>query len=769
MDPKDELDSHMFQTIGHDIIHLYPNCFLNPNIEDQSTSIFDAPPLPLFRREIKGFSKSQDKYYQRTQDDEVEDLYELLKEVKEKIPDVEGVSVGAILSNYQRVRVENVCQRLRLTSFAYLWQQDQETLLQKMVECGMESMLVKVAAMGLDQKHLGKTIGQLGNHLINMNRKYDLHVCGEGGEYETSTLDCPLFRRRIVVDERRIHTHSDDHFAPVVYLTFEKMHLEDKPVSSIPSLADSASSKIYSNVKEWCREHLIIPPISPKEDARLSRETLRYIAGSTGGSEVSKYTHHTPPSVPIPQLQIKPQMKRVGNFYHVAGLNLHSVVPGFAEEDCTETNIDEEIIIVMNKLQYLLRWAELNMSDIVSTNLYVSSMSDFARINAGYSKYFSINPPARACVEVALPKPLNVLIDVVVYRRPDPEERDTLHVQSISYWASANIGPYSQSVKVSTQQFIAGQIGLIPHSMSLPNCPATDKEVPNYRQFLTECAISLRNLSSILTVTSTRKDELTLCICYVTSPAFIPVAENEWKRWYYQIQDSSFSSAFDTNIKSDSEEENDNADSQEGIDSDTPTPLCIVVVPTLPKNGVVEWQTSAYNREWRRLVKSVDTGFDTSDEEEENGSDGITRRMRNMELEKGWTVKGNFKDDVVDLEFKGRRLGNLATLMVDVGLNVSEHPESLATITASVLEQMRQAISHLSRNNGKSDACSACDAILSLRIFHSSTLSMIQLQNAFEVAFTEIGSSKEIPALILVPVNRLKSNKCMSICANVVF
>ena len=41
-------------------------------------------------------------------DDEVEDLFEVLKEVKEKYPDVVGVSSGAIASTYQKLRVENM-------------------------------------------------------------------------------------------------------------------------------------------------------------------------------------------------------------------------------------------------------------------------------------------------------------------------------------------------------------------------------------------------------------------------------------------------------------------------------------------------------------------------------------------------------------------------------------------------------------------------------------------------------------------------------------
>lgn len=46
--------------------------------------------------------------YEATAGDEVEDLYALLAYVKERLPDVEAVASGAIASDYQRLRVENV-------------------------------------------------------------------------------------------------------------------------------------------------------------------------------------------------------------------------------------------------------------------------------------------------------------------------------------------------------------------------------------------------------------------------------------------------------------------------------------------------------------------------------------------------------------------------------------------------------------------------------------------------------------------------------------
>ena len=62
---------------------------------------------------------------------------------------------GAILSDYQRVRVENVCSRPGLTVLAFLWQRDQSELLGEMISAGLEAVLVKVACLGLTRKHLG--------------------------------------------------------------------------------------------------------------------------------------------------------------------------------------------------------------------------------------------------------------------------------------------------------------------------------------------------------------------------------------------------------------------------------------------------------------------------------------------------------------------------------------------------------------------------------------------------------------------------------------
>lgn len=72
--------------------------------------------------------------------------------------------------------------------------------------------------------------------------------------------------------------------------------------------------------------------------------------------------------------------------------------------------------------------------------------------------YPSINPSSspfcRVCVQARLPVGQLLQMDVLLHDwSVTPEEdcfqhRDTLHVQSVSHWAPANIGPYSQAVQV---------------------------------------------------------------------------------------------------------------------------------------------------------------------------------------------------------------------------------------------------------------------------------------------------------------------------------
>jgi diphthine-ammonia ligase len=181
--------------------------------------------------------------------DEVEYLYQLLWRIKQDLPELQAVGSGAIQSNYQRLRFEHVyvyhdelvvpissatnslldsCSRLNLVSLATLWLQDQSRVLEELQLRDFEPRIVKTAAIGLTRAHLGQSVTALSSHLHRLHAQYGVHVCGEGGEYETLVTDCPLYQARIVLDHTSRAVHSDIPYAEVYLLRVHACHLELK-------------------------------------------------------------------------------------------------------------------------------------------------------------------------------------------------------------------------------------------------------------------------------------------------------------------------------------------------------------------------------------------------------------------------------------------------------------------------------------------------------------------------------------------------------------
>lgn len=117
-------------------------------------------------------------------------------------------------------------------------------------------------------------------------------------------------------------------------------------------------------------------------------------------------------------------------------------------------------------------------------------MSDFPLVNGEYGKLFpKPNPPSRVTISCGdlLPPGVNIAVYLTAPVSSAAEGRNGLHVQSRSYWAPANIGPYSQAIDVPVTVrgeakklhciSIAGQIPLIPATMVLPPQSETSREL----------------------------------------------------------------------------------------------------------------------------------------------------------------------------------------------------------------------------------------------------------------------------------------------------
>ncbi|XP_066245228.1 uncharacterized protein [Euwallacea similis] len=479
---RTEIDSYMYQSVGHEAIDL----------------IAQAIDLPLFKKETLGVSVKRGRTYDPCENDEVEDLHSLLQDIQKQI-EFDAVSVGAILSDYQRVRVENVCIRLKLTPLTYLWQRSQEQLLDEMLKCEVDAIIIKVATLGLEpKKHLGRSLSLLQPHLLAMHEKYGLNVCGEGGEYETLTLDCPLFKSRIVVVDSEVVMHQNDPVAPVGFLKFNSLVLEFKlpPLDLHARLEGLPLKDSYGYVNQ-----------SDSEDENLTHHHNLDEVDSDASGDCSLDI----------DFKLKSRLIQQENY----GFSKEGWLwIGALQGNSTSSRVALEEAI--SKLKSVLEANNHSIKDICSVTLYINDMSEFVHLNKAYIDDFPhVNPPSRACVEVPINSP--VIIEALSWKNSSEEskfERHTMHVQSISHWAPCNIGPYSQAVHVRDFIYLAGQIGLVPGNMQMipGGIKAQSKLVVRHIDRV------LKGVNSGINVR-----DVVQGICYVTHSSYIEVARKHWE------------------------------------------------------------------------------------------------------------------------------------------------------------------------------------------------------------------------------------------------
>lgn len=76
--------------------------------------------------------------------------------------------------------------------------------------------------------------------------------------------------------------------------------------------------------------------------------------------------------------------------------------------------IEEQTRLVLDNLKAVLAAGGMTMDDVVSTQVFLKDLNDFAKMNAVYGEYFKKTPPARATVQVArLPRDAAVEIAAI--------------------------------------------------------------------------------------------------------------------------------------------------------------------------------------------------------------------------------------------------------------------------------------------------------------------------------------------------------------------
>lgn len=439
-----ELDSFMFQSVGHNVVtQAYSDCLGIPLIVHQTDGKSKFRNLEYFNK------NSQEK-------DEVEDLFVLLSKVLDQFPQIKGVTSGAIFSDYQRNRVENVCSRLGLVSVAMLWRREQDELLDTMIENDINAILIKTASMGLKPNvHCGKSISQLRDYLMKLKDDFQMNCCGEGGEYESLVLDCPLFSKLISIDKSRVIVEDPNSFTSSGHLLIEEFHLEEKhpslyldlkrKVLSDSSLTDHATPKIFIN--------------SPSDPVDIS-------------SNIETLERHS-----------LFQFCNKGTYLYASA----------TYDQILEIPLEQQVYYLMNHILKISSKHGFQTQDALQCLIFISDMDKFSIVNQGYSQFFQDAPPSRACVAFNEGL-LSDLFIILILGDSRAYHRRILHVQSVSPWAPACIGPYSQASIFDNTIRVAGQIALQPISMQLvPMSQQSNKCLQNLQQILTALRSDLSN------------------------------------------------------------------------------------------------------------------------------------------------------------------------------------------------------------------------------------------------------------------------------------
>jgi len=200
-------------------------CLITVESENPYSFMFHTPNVHLARLQAEAMQLPL--VVRGTAGREEEELADLKAAVGAAVENfgIEGVVAGAVLSNYQRRRIEKVCRELSLDVVLPLWGRDQKELLTKLLEEGFEVIFTAVAAYGFDKSWLGARLDEERvKQLTTLHAKYGVSIVGEGGEFETLVLDAPPFKKRLEILECYV-LEEDAHTARLI---IKKATLVDK-------------------------------------------------------------------------------------------------------------------------------------------------------------------------------------------------------------------------------------------------------------------------------------------------------------------------------------------------------------------------------------------------------------------------------------------------------------------------------------------------------------------------------------------------------------
>jgi len=176
-------------------------CLISIISENKESFMFHTPNISITDLQAKAIGLPLLKQITKGEKEkELKDLEIAIENAVKKYK-IEGIVTGAVESVYQATRVQKICNKLGLWCFNPLWKRDQEELLKEIVDEKFKVIISGVFAYPLDFQWLGKVIDKdMINRLLELyHGKYKISPTGEGGEYESTVLGAPFFKKEIEI------------------------------------------------------------------------------------------------------------------------------------------------------------------------------------------------------------------------------------------------------------------------------------------------------------------------------------------------------------------------------------------------------------------------------------------------------------------------------------------------------------------------------------------------------------------------------------------
>lgn len=180
---------------GHEI-----SCLISLFSEEKYSFMFHTPGIELTKKQAEIMDIPI--FVQKTKGKKEIELGDLKKAIKEAIKKfkIEGIVTGAVESVYQASRIQKICDDMDMACFNPLWQKDQIELLNEIIENKFEVIVSGVAAYPFDKSWIGRKIDKrFVDEVSKLKEKYKINPAGEGGEFESLVINCPLFKKNLEI------------------------------------------------------------------------------------------------------------------------------------------------------------------------------------------------------------------------------------------------------------------------------------------------------------------------------------------------------------------------------------------------------------------------------------------------------------------------------------------------------------------------------------------------------------------------------------------